>query len=152
MANPIQFKPQPVDPKQDLQLRLEKAPVEHGEALLVLWGLLEVSHREGILDLLYGLVGRKNYIAGKVSEYAKLPEGVAGIRNILSIAKILATLDPEVLNCLANSMDIAMLKHEDEAKTPGLWALSKRVVSEDSRRGLSFATLLLSEFGKALKH
>ena len=35
MANPIAFKPNPVDPKLELEKRLSAAPMEHGEALLV---------------------------------------------------------------------------------------------------------------------
>ncbi|GAC1363603.1 MAG: hypothetical protein NVSMB3_12040 [Acidobacteriaceae bacterium] len=151
MANPISFKPNPVDPKLELERRLAAAPVEHGEAALVAWDVLQTAHDEGLLDLLQGLLGAKDTIAGKLAEYAKLPEGVAGIRNLLALAKILTTLDPEFLNCLANSMDTAMLEHRRELKPPSLWQIGRRVASEDSRRGLSFLTLLLSGLGRSLK-
>jgi len=91
MANPIAFKPAPVDPKHELQRRITAAPVEHGEALLVAWDVLDTAHRQGILDTLHGLLGAKDTIAGKLSEYAKLPEGINGIRNLLALAKIAAT-------------------------------------------------------------
>lgn len=151
MANPIAFKPNPVDPKLELERRLAAAPIEHGEAALVAWDVLQTAHDEGLLDLLQGLLGAKDTIAGKLAEYAKLPEGVAGIRNLLALAKILTALDPEFLNCLANSLDTATLEHRRELKPPSLWQIGRRVASEDSRRGLSFLTLLLSGLGRSLK-
>lgn len=152
MANPIEFKPQPVDPSHELQKRLSTAPVDHGEALLVLWDLLEVSHREGVLDTLVGMVGAKDHIAGKISEYATLPEAVAGIRNLLALMKILGSLDPDALNCLSNAIDLANLKHSKEQKAPGIFTLIRRLNSEDSRRGLSFLTLMLGGLGDAMKN
>ncbi len=151
MANPIPFKPVSVDPKLELQRRLAAAPTEHGEALLVAWDVLQAAHDEGLLDLVHGLVGAKDMIAGKLSEYAKLPEGIAGIRNLLAVAKLLTALDPEVLNCLANAMGTAALEHSRESKPPRLWQLARRATSEDSRRGLSFLTLMLSGLGRSLK-
>lgn len=151
MANPIPFKPQRVDPKLELERRLAEAPTEHGEATLVAWDVLQAAHDEGILDAVHGLIGAKDMIAGKLAEYAKLPEGVAGMRNILAFAKILTTLDPEVLNCVANALDTAALEHKREQKPPSLFRLIRRVNSEDSRRGLSFLTLMLSSLGQSLK-
>lgn len=152
MANPIQFKPEPVDPAHELQKRLSTAPVDNGEALLVLYQLLDVSHREGVLDTLVGMVGAKNHIAEKISDYATLPEAVAGIRNTLAVLKIMGSLDPDALNCLSNAIDLANLKHEKEQKAPGIFTLIRRLNSEDSRRGLSFLTLMLSGLGESMKN
>lgn len=152
MANPLAFKPTPVDPRRDLERQLAGAPINHGEALLVLWDLLEVSHREGILDTAVGMIGAKDHIAGKLAEYATLPEAVAGIRNFLAILKIAGSLDPDALNCLANAIDLANLKHEKEQKAPGIFTLIRRMNSEDSRRGLSFLTLMLAGLGESMKN
>lgn len=151
MANPIAYKPSPVDPKLELERKLAAAPAQHGEATLVAWDVLQAAHDEGILDAVHGMIGAKDTIAGKLAEYAKLPEGVAGMRNILSFAKILTTLDPEVLNCLASALDTAALTHKREVKPPSLFQLVRRLNSEDSRRGLSFLTLMLSGLGASLK-
>ena len=152
MANPLPFKVQPVDPKKDLAKQLAAAPIDHGEALLVLWDLLDVSHREGILDAVVGLIGAKDEAIGKVADYAKLPEGVAGIRNLLSLLKIMASLDPESLTCLSDALDVANLEHRKETKPPSLWQLYKRIDSDDSRRGLSFLGLLLQAVGRSFKN
>jgi uncharacterized protein YjgD (DUF1641 family) len=151
MAVPLTFKPIPVDPKLELQRRLAAAPVEHGEALLVLWDLLETAHDQGILDLLDGMVSAKDKIAETVAKYANTPEGIAGIRNVLTAAKILASVDPEVLERLSRVVSEASAEQRRETEPPSLWEIAKRAASEDSRRGLSFATLLLSGLGKSLK-
>jgi uncharacterized protein YjgD (DUF1641 family) len=152
MAKPIAFKPVTVDFKADLQRRLEAAPAEHAAALLAALDVIEVAHREGILDLLHGMIGAKDTIAAQVAKYAALPEGVTGIRNLLTAAKILTELDPEILDHLSKSMASATEEHKREQHPPSLWHLAKRATSEDGRRGLSFFTLLLTCLGRSLKH
>jgi len=152
MAKPIAFKPVPVDFKADLDRRLENAPVEDAAALLAALDVIKVAHREGILDLLHGMIGAKDTIAAQVAKYASLPEGIAGIRNLLTAAKILTELDPEVLDQLSKAMSSATEEHKREQHPPSLWQIAKRATSEDGRRGISFLTLLLSGFGRSLKH
>jgi uncharacterized protein YjgD (DUF1641 family) len=151
MANPLNFKPLPVNPKTELQRRLDAAPIEHAEALLVGWDVLQAAHDKGLLDAVHGLIGAKDTITGKVAEYAKLPEGIAAIRNLLAAAKVLTALDPEMLDQVSRVIVSASAEHKKEQKPPSLWQIAKRTMSEDGRRGLSFMTLILSGFGKALK-
>ncbi len=150
MANPIQFKVR-VDPKQELQRQLDAAPIEHAESLLVCYDILKTAHANGTLDLINGLIGGRDIVAGKLAEYAKLPGGVAAIRNLLASAKILMALDPDTLDQVTKSLVTATGEHRAEQKAPSLWQLAKRATSEDSRRGLSFMTLMLGAIGKSLK-
>lgn len=149
MANPLQFRPV-VDPKQELERQLKAAPAEHAEALLVGYDILKTAHANGTLDLINGLVGGRDIIAGKLAQYAKLPGGIAMIRNLLAAGKILMALDPETLDEVSKAFVTATRAHKAETKAPSLWALTKRATSEDSRRGLSFMTLLLGAIGKGL--
>ncbi len=151
MAKPIEFKPVTVDFKADLVRRLEKAPDEHAAALLAAYDVLEAAYDEGLLDILHGMIASKDTIITTLSRYASQPEGIAGIRNLLTAAKILTELDPEVLDHVSRAMASAKEEHEREQKPPSLFELAKRANSEDSRRGLSFVTLLLSGFGSSLK-
>ncbi|WP_260734962.1 DUF1641 domain-containing protein [Tunturiibacter lichenicola] len=151
MAKPIAFKPVTVDFKADLLRKLEKAPGEHAEALLLAYDVLEAAHKAGVLDLLHGAIGAKDTIITTLSKYAAQPEGIAAIRNLLTAAKILTELDPEVLDQLSKVMAHASKEHQQEQKPPSLFQLAKRATSEDSRRGLSFMTLVLSGLGKSLK-
>ncbi len=113
--------------------------------------MIEVAHREGVLDLLHGMIGAKDTIAAEIAKYAKQPEGIAGIRNLLTAAKILTELDPEVLDHVSRAMANATEEHKREQQPPSLFELAKRATSEDSRRGLSFMTLMLSSLGRSLK-
>jgi uncharacterized protein YjgD (DUF1641 family) len=151
MAKPIEFKPATVDFKADLHRRLEKAPDEHAAALLAAYDVLEAAYDQGLLDILHGMIASKDTIITTLSRYASQPEGVAGIRNLLTAAKILTELDPEVLDHVSKVMANATEEHKREQTPPSLFQLAKRATSEDSRRGLSFATLLLSGFGRSLK-
>jgi uncharacterized protein YjgD (DUF1641 family) len=151
MAKPIAFKPPTVDFKADLQRRLEKAPDEHAAALLAAYDVLEAAYDQGLLDILHGLIASKDTIITTLSRYASQPEGIAGIRNLLTAAKILTELDPEVLSQVSKVMATATGEHKREQTPPSLFQLAKRATSEDSRRGLSFVTLLLSSFGRSLR-
>jgi uncharacterized protein YjgD (DUF1641 family) len=149
MAHAITFKPAPVDYHQELMKRVENAPREHAEALLVLWETLETAHRQGVLELVQGVIGGKDIIAGKLAESAKLPESVAAIRNGIALARLLGAVDPEMLQRLARSMEHAQQTHKSEAQPPSLWQLFRRSTSPSARRGLSFLTHLLTSLGHA---
>jgi uncharacterized protein YjgD (DUF1641 family) len=151
MAKPIEFKPVTVNFKADLQRRLEKAPDEHAAALLAAYDVLEAAYDEGLLDILHGMIASKDQIITTLSRLANQPEGIAGIRNLLTAAKILTELDPEVLDHFSKVMASATEEHKREQKPPTLFQLARRANSEDSRRGLSFMTQILSGLGKSLK-
>ena|ERR1700677_310103 len=151
MAKPIAFKPITVDFKADLVRKLEKAPSEHAEALLLAYDVLEEAHKKGLLDILHGAIGAKDTIFNTLSKYAAQPEGIAAIRNLLTAAKILTKLDPKILDQIAEAMSAATEEQKREQKPPSLWQLFRRSTNEDSRRGLSFLTMILSGLGRSLK-
>src|ERR1700749_1438006 len=134
MAKPIAFKPITVDFKASLQRRLEKAPDEHAAALLAAYDVLEAAYDEGLLDILHGMIASKDTIITTLSRYASQPEGIAGIRNLLTAAKILTELDPEVLDHISKAMTSATEEHQREQTPPSLFQLVRRANSEDSRR------------------
>jgi len=151
MAKPIAFKPVTVDFKADLLRRLENASEERAEAMLAAYDVLQAAHDEGLLDILHGMIASKDKIISTLAHYASQPEGITGIRNLLTAAKILTELDPAVLDHASRAMASAKEEHAREQKPPSLFELVKRANSEDSRRGLSFVTLLLAGFGRSLK-
>ncbi len=150
MANPLPFRVH-VDPKLELQRQLDAAPIENAEALLVGYDILKTAHANGTLDLINGLVGGRDVIVATLVDYAKLPGGIAAIRNLLEAGKIFTMLDPETLEHVFSALTEAAAQHRAEAKPPSLWQLARRATSEDSRRGLSFMTLLLGAIGKSLR-
>jgi uncharacterized protein YjgD (DUF1641 family) len=151
MANPIAFKPPVVDPRTEVNRRLAAAPTEHAEALLVVWDILQSAHDTGTLDTVHGMMVGRDAIFAKLAEYAKLPEGVNAIRNLMSLVKIAGALEPETLERLSKAMVAACQEHAHEEKPPSLWQLFRRSTDADSRRGLSFLTSLLSALGRGMK-
>jgi uncharacterized protein YjgD (DUF1641 family) len=173
MAHAITFKPAPLDPHLELMKRLDAAPREHAEAILVAWDLLQTAHDQGILDLAQGLIGGKDIITGKLAEAANLPESLAAIRNGIALARVLGALDPDMLQRLAKGLDegsretaerekiaavhgakagaAATERKKAEDKPPGLWQIMKMAVSADARRGLGYGVKMLVALGKATK-
>jgi uncharacterized protein YjgD (DUF1641 family) len=147
MANPIPFKLTPTDPHQELERRLAAAPRQHAEALLVAWDLLQTAHDKGILDLAQGLIGGRDIIATELAAAANKPESISALRNLISMGRILASLDPTTLDHLAKALDGAARQEEAEEKPPSLWQLFRRVTSADGRRGISFFTTVLTGLG-----
>lgn len=155
MARPITFKPKTVDFQADLTKRLERAPEEHAEALLKAYAVLEAANDQGLLDMLHGAIGARDTIINTASKFAAEPEGVAAIRNLLTAAKILTEIDPEMLDRLTKGLANANAEYAKEQardeEPPSMWEIFKRATSADSRRGISYMTLVLSSIGRALK-
>jgi uncharacterized protein YjgD (DUF1641 family) len=149
MANPIAFTPVSMDPSLELQSRLAAAPRQHAEALLVAYDLLGEAHRQGILDALQGLVGSRDKIMGTLSDYAAQPLGIQAMRNALAIGRLLGTLDPNPISHFSKEAQTAMETHRQEKGPPSLWQIFKRLRQPETRRGLSFLTLMLGALGRA---
>jgi uncharacterized protein YjgD (DUF1641 family) len=170
MAHPITFVPQKHDPRKELMERVEAAPHEHAEALLMAWEILQTAHDKGMLDLAKGLIGGKDIITGKLADAANTPEVIAGIRNGMSAARVLASLDPDMLQRMAKALDEASrekletenqaamhgsasvgYRNEERSKPPSLWALMKMALSEDVRSGLAYSLTIVAALGRATK-
>jgi uncharacterized protein YjgD (DUF1641 family) len=151
MAEPIAFKPKQADPRTELQLRLEAAPNEHAEALLVAYDLLEAAHRQGLLDALRGAVAAKDTITELIAQYSQEPVSVNLLRHVLAVGKMIGSLDPEPISKLSKEAAAAIETHRREEKPPSVWQLFKRIMQPDTRRGLSFLTLMLGALGRAVR-
>jgi uncharacterized protein YjgD (DUF1641 family) len=81
MARPISLELPPRDPRQELRKRLDEAPIEHAEALLDSWELLQQLHDHGVLQLLRGALGASDKLIEIAVDAAKSDESVRAIRN-----------------------------------------------------------------------
>jgi uncharacterized protein YjgD (DUF1641 family) len=149
MAEPLHFIPK-INHQIDLKRQLEAAPLDNAEAILVAYDILRSAHANGTLDLIDGIVNGRDVIAAKVAEYAKLPEGIAAIRNLLALSKLLTAVDPETLDRVTAAMTAAVAEHQTERTPPSLFTLLRRTFSTDTLRALSFLTHALNALGKAL--
>ena len=149
MARPISFTPQPIDPHVELMRKVEAAPRDHAEALLLAWDTLQTAHDQGILDLLKGLMGGRDVIAGKLAEALVLPESVNGIRNLIALGRIASSFDPDMLHRLAKALDQGMQGPQPDGETPSMFRILRQATSPAGKRGLSFAVQMLVAIGTA---
>jgi uncharacterized protein YjgD (DUF1641 family) len=141
MAAPIEFQPKKVDPRLELQRRLEAAPMEHAESILAALDVLEAAHRKGLVGLAEGAISSKDAVFAKLAEYAKQPESTNALRNLLVLGKVFGSVDPARLRRVTEA------RSDVDRKPPSLWRLFRRLRDEDVRRGLSMATELLAVIG-----
>jgi uncharacterized protein YjgD (DUF1641 family) len=149
MAQPIALEIAPRDPRKELISRLEKAPVEHAEAILSAYEVLQALHDRQVLETLRGFLGADGKVLATAVEALKSPESIRGIRNLIVLWQTLASIDPALLKAFAGALPQALDQAKLESTNPpGIWALFKRFRRADSRRGLSVVNSLLETWGR----
>src|SRR5579863_10333020 len=103
MAQPIPLPMAARDPRAELQVRLQNAPLEHAQALLVAYEVLQGLHERGVFELLRGALGSSDKVIEIIVEAAKAPASIRSIRNCLIVVKTLADLETEQVGALARS-------------------------------------------------
>lgn len=150
MANPIEFRPPAQNPRDEIQRRLADAPIEHAEALLACYKLIQEAHNAGALDLLQGLLGAQDAVIHQLSTVLATPETVSALRNGLILLKLLGNIDADKLNAVLSSLTDAV-SQASSASTPSILGILSRTTSQDSRRALQVAVAALEATGKALR-
>lgn len=150
MANPIEFRPVPDNPRDEIQRRLADAPIEHAEALLACYKLIEEAHNSGTLELLRGLLGAQDTVITQVSKALATPEAAGALRNGLLLMKLLGSIDPEKFSTALSGVSVAA-SQASAGSPPSLFKLLGRATSEDSRRALQIGIAALEATGKSLK-
>jgi uncharacterized protein YjgD (DUF1641 family) len=140
MAIPIKLEFQPRIPEEEIRRRLERAPVEHADAVMAAYALLQVAHDRGVLDIMRGAIGRGDTMVVKMAQFASEPESMALVRNLISLARIAASVDPELLSRVADE-----LERQNRGERVGVWE-SLRGAGKVAGASLAFA----GAFGRAL--
>ncbi len=149
MAEPILFKLPPRDPREVLHQRLESAPQEHVEALLATYEILQGLHDRGLLELAKGALGSGDKVLQIIVDTANSPEAFHGIRNFIILTKLFATLEPKLLEHLADAVPKALVKAKTE-KPLGPFQLLAKMVNPNTRRMLTIMTRVLESLGRDL--
>ena len=139
MSRPIPLDLPPRDPREELRVKLEQAPLEHAEAVLAGFELLQALHDQGVLDLLRGALGARDKLLGIAVEAANSPEAIRGIRNFILLTKFFASIPPEALNGLVEN------KSSDP---PGVLQLMGKLRSEESRRAIATILDVIEALGR----
>jgi len=151
MAQPIPFELPPHDPHAELQARLQNAPVEHAEAVLAAYEVLQGLHDRGALDILRAALDSCDSLLKQAVDIAESPEAIRAIRNLMLLAKVIGAIDPQVLRGFTDAVPKAFAQAQaEESKPPGLGKLLSTFLNKDFRRGLAALNDTLVAFGKNL--
>jgi len=150
MAQPIPLQMPARDPRAELQTRLQNAPLQHAEALLSGYELLQRLHDRGVLDLLRGALGSSDKVIEIVVDAVKTPEAIIATRNLLILSKVVFSLEPELLEGIAKAVPNSLTQAREE-KPLRLWQMFKKMCSHDTRRALSTMLNIFESLGKGLR-
>jgi uncharacterized protein YjgD (DUF1641 family) len=151
MAQPIPFYPAPRDPREELNSRLQQAPMEHAEAVLAAYEVLQGLHDHGVLELLRGALGGGEKILEQFVAVGSGAQSIRASRNLLLLVTTLGEIEPALLGDLTRAIPKALVQaNAEEAKPPGLLKLMSTFWNKDFRRGLAAFNDLLVMFGRNL--
>lgn len=151
MARPIPLRLPPRDPQRELNSRLQQAPLEHADAVIAAYEVLQGLHDSGLLELLRGTLGGGEKIVEQVVDVARAPESVRATRNLLLLARALGEIEPALLSDLTRAVPKALVQaNAEEARPPGLFKLIATFWNKDFRRGLSALNDFFVMFGRHL--
>jgi uncharacterized protein YjgD (DUF1641 family) len=152
MARPIALDLPPCDPRQELQKRLQDAPIEHAEALLDSYELLQQLHDHGIFQLLRGALGASEKLVETAVDATKSDVSVRAIRNVLILGKMLGSIDPEVLQCVTEAASETLGCHQKPViEPPGLVSLLSQFRHKELRRSIAFINRFLENLGNQIR-
>ena len=151
MPRPIGLEVAARDPREDLRKRLEQAPEQHAQALLESHELLQQLHDSGVLRLMRGALSSGDMLLETAVNAAKSEEAIRGLRNAIALAKMLGTINPDLLHGLARAVDETFGSEKSVAEPPGLFKLVSEFRQPELRRGMALINKFLESLGSELK-
>jgi uncharacterized protein YjgD (DUF1641 family) len=152
MARPIPLELPPRDEQAERTAQLDAARVQHADAILAGYEVLQGLHDQGVLDLLRGALGARDSLVELAASTASTPESVRALRNLILLAQALGTIDPAVLADLTRAVPAAFARDTaKDAEPPGLLRLVRTFLGRDFRRWLAAMAALMVTFGRNLR-
>lgn len=151
MANSIPFIPPHQNSRESLYQELQRAPIEHSEALLDAYEILQLLRDKGILEIVKGGLKSGEKLLEIVTQIIETQGAVNFFRNLTILIKMVGGLNPETLETLENSL-AGNLANAETQDPPGLFSLLIKLASQDNRRILSMITSVSESLGKQLSH
>lgn len=152
MARPIPLELPPRDPREELRKRLEEAPVEHAEALLDSYELLQQLHDQGVFQLLRGVIGASDKLVETAVETARSGESVRAMRNAIILGKMLSLINPDILQGVAVAIGETLGSYEKPViGPPGIFSLLGQFRHKELRRSIALINRFLETLGNQIK-
>lgn len=149
MAEPIRNYTPHQNAREELRRKLEAAPVEHAEAVLSAYRLLQAASDHGLLDLLRGGIGAGDALIGKATEFANTPQGTRALRNLLAIFRLLGEIDPAILDAAAEAHS-RIRRRELQEQPQSVLEVLRRFAGPNARRALGMIAEIANSIGAAL--
>jgi uncharacterized protein YjgD (DUF1641 family) len=151
MARPISLELPPHDPREELSKRLEQASVEHAEALIDSYQLLEQLHEHGVFELLRGVLGASDRLIETAVDAAKSDEAVRAIRNAIVLGKILGSINPDVLEAVAVAVSKTLgCSEKPIIEPPGFFSLLGQFRRKELRRSMALVIKFMETLGNQI--
>jgi len=151
MAQPIPLHPGPRDQSREINSCLEQAPLDHAEAVLAAYEVLQGLHDRGVLELMRGTLGGSEKILEQIVAVASSAEAIRATRNLLLLGATLGEIEPALLSDLTRAIPRALVQaNSEQSKPPGLFKLLSTFWNADFRRGLAAFNDLVMMFGRNL--
>jgi len=143
MAKAVNFREfTPRNSRDDLIRRVEQAPVEHAEAILATYDLLQELYEKGVIDLLKGILSAGDTVVERLTDVVSSKEAVGALRMALVLGNLMTSMNADDLHTVISSAG--------KDTPPSLISIGKQAASEDARRGMALAVGLLNVLGAAL--
>ena len=150
MAKQLDFKPKAPDAREELERKLHNAPVEHVEAVLNAYRVLQQMHDSNTLDMIRGLLGAGDEVILQATSVITAPTSVRSIRNLLVLANMFGEINPEVLHSLVKSIEPLVKPKQVPQEPPSLFKIMRRMFSRDARMALNAGVMALEGIGKSM--
>ncbi|MGC1462854.1 MAG: hypothetical protein WA802_11675 [Terracidiphilus sp.] len=148
MAQPIPLNLPSRDPRAELRSRLENAPIEHAEALLDSYELLQQLHEHGVFQLLRGVLGASDKLIETAVDAAKSEESIRAMRNAIILSKMLGSINPDLLEGIAAAAAQTLGSYEKPViEPPGLFSLLSQFRHPELRRSIALINRFLETLG-----
>src|ERR1700746_3734291 len=101
MAKAVSFRQfTPCNSRDDLMRRVDQAPVEHAEAVLAAYDLLQRLHEKGLIDLLNAVLSAGDTVVDRVVDVVSSKEMVTALRIGLMFNNLLTQIDADALHAM----------------------------------------------------
>jgi hypothetical protein len=149
VAEPIRAYTPQRNVREELRAKVEDAPIQHAQAVLAAYELLQAAQDHGVLDTMRGAIGAGDAIVSKVAEYANSPEGIRAMRNFLALSRVFANLDPAKVDAVAKALAGNQCREEGQnCEPPSLWQTFQRITGRNSRQTLATIAAVTDAFGR----
>lgn len=152
MARPITWDGTRGDAREALRKRIDEAPLEHAEALLDAYELLQQLHEAGVLRLMRGAVSAGDHMVDAAVGAAQSAEAIRAARNAIVLGKMLSAINPEILEGIAVAVGETLGSYKKPViEPPGMLSLLSQFRHKELRSSVALINRFLESLGQQIK-